>query len=126
MPANRIAVPTHTTNKMLMAAHSMGALGYSALLSSRALHTYDLFLDQDASVARSLSTHNEFTYTGIYSLYWEAGMSGHSYCYTEHNTNPSMDHFSSFPHLTVSQQSKENFTIFNAHSSGHILLSTIT
>jgi len=30
------AVPTHTTNKTLTAAHGMGALGYSVLFSSRA------------------------------------------------------------------------------------------
>lgn len=37
-----------------------------------------------------------------------------------------MDYFSSFSYMTVPQQSKGSFTIFNAHSSGHILLSRIT
>lgn len=59
----------------------------SAGLFSPAIQLSSTYLGP-TSVRRSFSTQKEFTYSGIYSLYWEVGMLRHSSCNTEHTTNP--------------------------------------
>lgn len=94
------AVSTHPTNKGLTAAPSTGALARAPLLQS----------SSDASVPSSASTHNEFTFAGIYSPYWEAD-TAIAIQNIPQTQGEAVGYFCSLPCMTVPQQSKGSFAL---------------
>lgn len=121
VPASRtgLYLPTPPTNKGLTAAPSTGALGWPGLLSSRT----------HASVPSSISTHNEFTFTGIYSLHWEAG-TAIAVQNIPQTQGEAVGYFCSLPCVTVPQQSKGSFTLMQTllgiyHCLNYLFLNSI-
>lgn len=77
---------------------------------------------QYASLPSSAPTHNEFTFPGIYSLYWGAGTDVGIQNIPQ-TQGEAVGYFCSLPYMTVPQQSKGSFT--NVNPSGCISLSKL-